>query len=114
MALPLLLQRSARSFGDTPAVAVGTETLWTYRQFQERVARLAAALRERPKLEPGDRIALAMKNCPAYLELTWGAWHAGLCTVPVNSRLHPREIAFVEALPKTVTGKLRRGELRGR
>ena len=95
MALPLLLQRSARSFGDTPAVAVGTETLWTYRQFQERVARLAAALRDRPKLEPGDRIALAMKNCPAYLELTWGAWHAGLCTVPVNSRLHPREIAFI-------------------
>jgi acyl-coenzyme A synthetase/AMP-(fatty) acid ligase len=25
---------------------------------------------------------------------------------------YPREIAFVEALPKTATGKLRRGELR--
>jgi 2-aminobenzoate-CoA ligase len=27
---------------------------------------------------------------------------------------YPREIAFVEALPKTATGKLRRSELRGR
>jgi 2-aminobenzoate-CoA ligase len=27
---------------------------------------------------------------------------------------YPREIEFVEALPKTATGKLRRSELRGR
>jgi acyl-coenzyme A synthetase/AMP-(fatty) acid ligase len=27
---------------------------------------------------------------------------------------YPREIAFVEALPKTATGKLRRSELRSR
>jgi len=44
---------------------------------------------------PGDRIGLAMKNCPQYIELMWAAWHAGLCVVPMNAKLHPKEFAFI-------------------
>jgi long-chain acyl-CoA synthetase len=95
MGLSLLLERSARSFGDRPAVSVGTGRLWTYREFLERVARLAAGLRNRLKLEPGDRVAIAMKNCPEYIEIMWAAWHGGLCIVPVNPKLHPREFAYI-------------------
>jgi long-chain acyl-CoA synthetase len=95
MPLSLLLNRSARAFGDRPAVAVGTDTLWSYREFQLRAARLAQAMREPLHLQPGDRIAIAMKNCPPYLEVMWAAWHGGFCIVPINSRLHPREIAYI-------------------
>ena len=36
-----------------------------------------------------------MANCPQYLEALFGIWHAGLIAVPMNSRLHPREIAYI-------------------
>jgi long-chain acyl-CoA synthetase len=43
----------------------------------------------------GDRVAIAMKNAPEYSEIMFGAWHAGLATVPMNARLHPREFAYI-------------------
>jgi acyl-CoA synthetase (AMP-forming)/AMP-acid ligase II len=95
MSLSLLLERSARSFGDRPAVSLGADGLWTYREFRARVGRLAGALTQRLKLVPGDRVAIAMSNCPEYLDIMWAAWHAGLCAVPVNARLHPREFAYI-------------------
>jgi long-chain acyl-CoA synthetase len=95
MGLSLLLERSARSFGDRPAVSIGTDRLWTYREFRARVGRLAAGLSDRLSLAPGDRVAIAMKNCPEYIEIMWAAWHAGLCIVPINPKLHPREFAFI-------------------
>lgn len=95
MTLSLLLERGARSFGDRPAVSIGVDILWNYRDFRVRVGRLAAGLRDRLGLGIGDRVALAMRNCPEYLEAMWAVWHAGLCAVPVNSKLHPREFAYI-------------------
>ena len=40
-------------------------------------------------------MALAMKNCPQYLEAMYAIWHAGLCAVPMNAKLHPREFAYI-------------------
>jgi len=48
-----------------------------------------------PGVASGDRIGIAMKNCPQYLEVMYAAWHAGLCTVPINAKLHPREFAYI-------------------
>ena len=36
-----------------------------------------------------------MKNAPEFWEVLFAAWHAGLVAVPVNSKLHPREIEFI-------------------
>jgi len=36
-----------------------------------------------------------MRNHPRYLELLWGAWWAGLAVVPVNAKLHPREVEWI-------------------
>ena len=47
------------------------------------------------KLNPGDRVALIMKNSPEVIEIIFGAWQAGLCVVPINSKLHPREFGFI-------------------
>ncbi len=36
-----------------------------------------------------------MKNAPDYVVCLYACWHAGLVTVPVNAKLHPREVAFI-------------------
>ena len=67
----------------------------TYAQLAGRAARLAGALRGRLKLAPGDRVAIAAKNAPAYLELLYGIWHAGLAAVPANAKLHGAELGYI-------------------
>ena len=39
--------------------------------------------------------AIAMKNCPEYLTAFYGAWILGAAVVPVNAKLHAREIAYI-------------------
>lgn len=95
MNLANLLDSSAKSFPDRPAVSIGPKMLFDYRTLGRRSAALAAALRSRFGLEPGERVALAMKNCPEYLEILFACWHAGLVVVPMNVRLHARELAFM-------------------
>ena len=46
-------------------------------------------------LEPGDRVGIFATNCPAYIELVWAAWWAGLAVVPVNAKLHPKEAEYI-------------------
>jgi long-chain acyl-CoA synthetase len=89
------LNATARCFPHAPALSVGDQLIWTYEGLQLQVARLAAGLLQAPGMKRGDRIALAMKNCPEYIELMWAAWHAGLTVVPINAKLHPKEFAFI-------------------
>jgi long-chain acyl-CoA synthetase len=91
------LERTARADPGRSAVFAGERPWASYGELAARAARLAAGLRERLALEPGDRVAIAMKNAPEYLEALYGIWWAGLTAVPVNAKLHPREIAFIVA-----------------
>jgi long-chain acyl-CoA synthetase len=91
-----LLVAAARAFPERPAISVGNETVATYEQFVQRVARLAGGLRKRCGGKPGARIAIVASNCPQYIETMWACWYAGLCVVPVNARLHPKEVAFIQ------------------
>jgi len=95
MNISALLSNAARSFGDRPAISVGPEVLLTYGELQQRASMLAAGLRERMGLRPGARVALVMSNCPAYCEVLFGIWGAGLVAVPVNAKLHAREVAYI-------------------
>ena len=36
-----------------------------------------------------------MRNCAAYVEALFACWWGGFVAVPVNAKLHPREIAFI-------------------
>jgi len=60
-----------------------------------RVSRLASGFTRKLNLKAGDRVALAMKNCPEYYELLFACWHAGLTAVPMNAKLHAREFAYI-------------------
>jgi long-chain acyl-CoA synthetase len=95
MNLALWLHRAGLSNADTPAAASGTRVVATYGQLAERAARLAGALRERFKLAPGERVAIAAKNTPDYIALLYGIWHAGLAAVPANAKLHGAELGFI-------------------
>ncbi len=86
------LVRTASAHPGRTALFLGTEPLRTFAKLADRVARCAGSLRNWVGLQAGDRVALVMKNCPQYVELLYGIWHAGLCAVPVNAKLHPREI----------------------
>ena len=89
------VERLARLFPDAPALAHGDELVATYGELRARVAALAGGLLGQLGLAPGDRVAIVMPNAPAYVELLLACWWAGLAAVPVNARLHAREIAFI-------------------
>ena len=75
------------------AVTQGAQS-WSYAEFARRVAGTAAFLR-RSGAHPGDRIGIAMHNHPGFLQLLYACWHAGLCAVPMNAKLHPREVTYI-------------------
>ena len=95
MNIAYLLHRAGLAMGDLPAVALGRETLSTYRQLSHRTAVIAGGLTHRLGLRPGDRTALVMHNTPEYVELLFACWHAGIVAVPINAKLHPREFEFI-------------------
>ncbi len=95
MNLANFLARSARTFPDNPAVSQGENVWISYGNLMRRVAAMAAGLRHSLGLVPGDCVALAMGNCPQYVELWYAAWYAGLTTVPMNAKLHPKELEFI-------------------
>lgn len=95
MNLVNLLIRTAKVFPERPAVAYGERDLYSYRALASRVFALSASLRGYFGLRRGERVALFMQNSPHYLEILYAVWHAGLVAVPINNKLHPREVAFI-------------------
>ena len=95
MNLAHLLLRSARWQPEAPALALGRQPVRSYREMAGRVARLSTGLRKKLNLRAGDRVGLAMKNCPEFYEVLFACWHAGLAAVPMNAKLHAKEFAYI-------------------
>ena len=95
MNLAEMLIKSALEAPGQPAVALGEKALFDYRTLARRVAGLAGGLTAKLGLRRDDRVALVMKNVPEYVEAMYACWHAGLIAVPVNAKLHPREIVYI-------------------
>ncbi|MBA4175775.1 MAG: AMP-dependent synthetase [Leptothrix sp. (in: Bacteria)] len=96
MNLAHLLLRQSLLQPESVAVFEGTAPHATFGQWAARAAGLAQRLRG-AGLMPGDRVLMFMRNHPRYLELLWGAWWAGLVVVPVNAKLHVREVEWIVA-----------------
>ncbi len=90
-----LLLGSAQEFRDLPALARGTSPHLTYRELWRKVSVMSTHLTGRFGLSRGDRVAFAMSNCVESIEVMYAIWHAGLCAVPMNAKLHAREFAFI-------------------
>src|SRR5438067_6119358 len=93
MNLAALLFDVARRLPEQPAVSDDRQS-WNYRELARRIAGVAGGLRARG-LRPGDHVLLSLENCGEFFELLFGCWAAGLCAVPANARLHPREVEFI-------------------
>lgn len=88
------LERTARIAGARPALMHGGDLVADYALLHARAAALATALIDRG-LDKGDRIALCAANTPDYLVAMFGVWIAGAAIVPINAKLHAKEIAFI-------------------
>jgi long-chain acyl-CoA synthetase len=93
MNLAALLFDVARRLPQQPAVSDEYHA-WNYRELARRIAGVAGGFRAYG-LAPGDRVLLSLENCGEFFELLFGCWAAGLCAVPVNARLHPREVEYI-------------------
>jgi len=94
MNLSLTLQAVARHQPGLPAISADSGRL-SYGGFEQQVAAIAGGLRRRHGLAPGARVALVMENCLEFLPAMFGCWRAGLAAVPINSKLHPKEIHWI-------------------
>ncbi|WP_458319403.1 acyl-CoA synthetase [Mycolicibacterium brisbanense] len=90
-----VLDQAAARFGERGAVFCGERQLCTWSQLRERALRLAASLRRHA--ERGSRIAVASENRPEIVELMFAIWAAECVFVPINYKLHPREMADIVA-----------------
>lgn len=92
MNLFALLEQAAARFGDRGAVYCGQRQTHTWSSLRERSLRLAGSLAAHGR---GARIAVASENCPQIVELMFAIWAAECVYVPLNYKLHPREMAQI-------------------
>ena len=87
------LDQAAARFGDRGAVYLGQRRLYTWDQLRDRALRLAGSLRAAHAT--GTRIAVAAENRPELVELFYAVWAAECVLVPINFKLHPREMVQI-------------------
>ena len=94
MNMALWLERIGRADPSRVALAQGSDRA-TYGELAELTARRAGALQMRYGIKAGDRIAIIAENDVRYFKAFYAIWHAGACAVPINAKLHGREIAYI-------------------
>jgi long-chain acyl-CoA synthetase len=90
-----LLARAALEFPDRPAVAIGGRTHLDFAGLARRVAAIAGELRGSLGAQRGDRIAVFASNRIEYVEVLFACWWADLVVVPINAKLHHKEVAHI-------------------
>ncbi|MEM9394300.1 MAG: AMP-binding protein [Pseudomonadota bacterium] len=90
----LWLMRSAARVPSAPALLRGTTVESDYGSFAHDVGCLASGLAARG-IGPGSRVALFMTNSTDYLRIAYAIWMTGAAAVPINSKLHPKEAAWI-------------------
>lgn len=93
MNIGMLFTKSARSFPERLAICQGDQE-WTYAEANERINRLANGFKNLG-LKKGDHVAILSFNCYQFLETLFACFKSGLCAVPLNFRLHPKEYQYI-------------------
>lgn len=93
MSLYHCLKRVAVQYPDRTALIFIADRV-TYREMMENIDRMATAFTEMG-LQKGDRIALMLPNCFAYVYSYYAAMRQGLVVVQLNPLLTARELSFI-------------------
>ncbi|WP_265516558.1 acyl-CoA synthetase [Nitratireductor luteus] len=88
------LTRNARRLGDRPAIVWGGRT-WTWKELDDRVSALAAAMRDRFGVRHGDRVLVQSPNNNQMMEIMLACFRLGAVWVPSNFRQGADEVAFL-------------------
>ncbi len=81
---------------DKPAVVdLGSGREFNYAQFDSRISRLAAHLRDRLKVKRGDRVAVLALNTTDTLEVQFACGRIGAVFLPLNTRLTVPELHYI-------------------
>ena len=90
-----IFRRNAQLFPDRTAVVCGRERI-SHRDYLRRAERLASGLAAQG-VKPGDRVAIAARNCLEFADLYGATALIGAIMLPVNWRLNVDEMAYVLA-----------------
>jgi long-chain acyl-CoA synthetase len=71
------------------------ESQYSYEQLLTQTTALAGHLTQELNLQPGDRVGLWLKNCPAFIPSLFGVLAAQGIVVPINSFLKPDEVSYI-------------------
>jgi len=82
----------ALSHPELKALTCGKNAL-SFGDLAKSVYGLSGGLRETLGLAKGDRVILFMENRNEFILTLFAIWAAGLCAVPVNAKLHPKEVS---------------------
>src|SRR5262249_14988537 len=85
---------SVQKHSEKTAVFWG-DVKFTYSELSSRSLFVAGILRAQFNLEPGDRVALWLKNCPEFIPALFAVLQAGAVVVPINNFLKPDEVAYI-------------------
>jgi fatty-acyl-CoA synthase len=79
----------------TAVVDLASERRFTYAQFDARISRLAAHLRDRLEVARGDRVAVLALNTTDTLEVQFACGRLGAIFLPLNTRFTVPELQFI-------------------
>jgi acyl-CoA synthetase (AMP-forming)/AMP-acid ligase II len=88
------LYQTARDWPQRDAVLLGARVIHSYSTLLQAVSDRASSLRALG-VEHGDRVAIYAKNCPEYFEVLHACWWIGAVVVPVNCKLHAKEVEWI-------------------
>ena len=93
MLIPDWLARHARQFPDkTALVDLHSGRRVSYARLDERAGRFSEFLRERWRIEPGDRVAVLAHSSTDYVEMLYGCGTLGAVMICLNWRLSVDEL----------------------
>ncbi|MFM7140459.1 MAG: AMP-binding protein, partial [Alphaproteobacteria bacterium] len=87
-----LVERSS-GFGDAEYFSFGDRRS-SFAEHARRVALVAAAMRDRHGVGPGDRVAILAANCPEWIVAFWAATSLGAIAVGLNGWWTADEIRY--------------------
>lgn len=79
---------------DRTAIFWGAETL-SYGSIEQQASWLADRLRREHQVQPGDRVAIWLKNCPEFVPALYAILKLGAVVAPINNFLKPDEVGYI-------------------